>query len=291
LEDVSVYFIFNPIRLTINDNEIYIMQNLISADFFRKIPVRSLEMKKVYDNVEPETKLKYNSEVTVEELITIKSPCTEKKGPIRNEKWGDFFPATYKEVYFSESCSFMFAASIINKMAPYPVTKVDMLRILESEYRNQLEKFMSIYKLPSTEYYKKLLDILKNEGKNTQQYILRGISNDEIIYLMLKDDYYFTTTDVWLLFSYFKIPVSFLYSYKMKNMHDQYIFFTNSGKGVKYVFVIVPRKQNATYKYITNGDEILLDADVFCQRSGTERVNTYFEEFVLNHKMKKLNVL
>lgn len=287
LQNVNVYFMFNPVHLTIHKNEIFIMQNFIPDHdflFFKQIPFRTSSMKETYDTVEPKTFLKYDTNVNFADLITLKSPCREKKIPLRNDVWGEFF-SNAEEVSFTSTddiaCSFMFALSIINKFESYPINKETIIDILDKEYLAQIDKCMRVF---LSRDYAKLLDILKNEGKKEliAKFVKKGIPEDKIIHHMIHDEYYLTVTDLWILFNYFKIPVAFLSSYEIKN-HKSNIFFTNEGKSTQYVFVIIPKQPSLKYKYISIDDEIFLDVDTFCKKSGVELVNTEFYTYIHNH--------
>jgi hypothetical protein len=285
LQNVNVYFMFNPVHLTIHKNEIFIMQNFISDNdfsFFKQIPFRTSAMKETYDTVEPKTLLKYDTNVNFADLITIKPLCREKKIPLRNDAWGEFF-SNAKEVSFtSDDCSFMFALSIINQIEPYPINKETILDILDKEYLVQMDKCMRMFHSKDDA---KLLDILKNEGKREMivKFAEKGISEDKIIHHMIHDEYYLTVTDLWVLFNYFKIPAVFLSSHEIKN-HRSNIFFTNEGKSTRYVFIIIPKQpKNTRYKYISIDDEIFLDVDDFCEKSGIELIHTELHTFIHNH--------
>jgi len=286
LQNVNIYFMFNPVNLVIHKDEIYMMQNFISEDsflFFKRTPYRKLSMKETYDTVEPKTLLKYDSNINFVDLITIKSPCQEKK-TLRNGTWGEFFPKNAMEVSFGSDniCSFMFALSIINKVVPYPIDKKTIIDILDEQYFAQMEKCVRV--LGTTNYNAKLLDILKNEGKGD---MIKNVSQN--ISHMIRGEYYLSVTDLWILFDYFKIPAAFLSSYEMKNMNKHKIFFINEGKSTNYVFIIVPREtKSPKYKYISVDDEIFLNVDEFCQKSKVELINQNFYEYVHNHKIKKV---
>lgn len=298
LQNVNAYFMFNPVNLVIHKDEIYIMQNFISDNaflFFKRIPFRKSSMKETYDMVEPKTVLKYDTNVNFVDLITVKSPCQEKKTTLRNDTWGEFFAKNTMEVSFTSTdditCSFMFAISIINQIVPYPVDKAAILDILDKEYFAQMEKCA---RLNVNDCYKRLIDILKNEGKRAiiNSFILKGVPEDKIIHNMIQGEYYLTVTDLWLLFDYFKIPAVFLSSYEMKNAHNQKIFFINNGKSTRYVFIIVPKQTKIPkYKYISLDSEIFLDIDTFCQKSGVEMINIDFYEYIRNHRLKKIVIV
>ena len=295
LQNVNAYFMFNPVNLVIHKDEIYIMQNFIADNaflFFKRVPFRK-STRETYDTVEPKTVLKYSTNVNFTDLITIKSPCQEKKTALRNDTWGEFFPKNTLEVSFTSNditCSFMFALRIINQIVPYPIDKATILDILDKEYFAQMEKCARL----NIDGYKRLLDILKNEGKRTtiNKFIEKGIPEDKIIHTMIQSEYYLTVTDLWILFDYYKIPTVFLSSYEMKNAHNQKIFFINNGKSTRYVFIIVPKQNKIPkYKYISIDGEIFLDVDAFCQKSGIELTNIDFYEYIRNHRLKKLVII
>lgn len=275
LQNVNIYFMFNPANLTVRENEIYIMQNFISNNmfiFFKRESFMNMNMKETYDTVEPKTDLLYGTNINFTELITVKS-CQEKNEFLRNVKWGRYFVGA-REISFTSadnSCSFVFALSIINKIIE-PITKENVIEILDSEYLSQMEIYTRLY---GDGYYKKVLGMLKNEGKE-----MIG-AEDKIIHHMLHSDYYLTVTDLWLLFNRLNIPVAFLSSHEMKNMHNKKIFFTNTGKGRKYVFIIVPKPTKfPIYKYIMMKGEILLDVEEFCDKSEIELENIFFYDHI-----------
>jgi len=280
LQNANIYFFFNPIHLVIGKNEIYIMQNLITIDpdFFKRIPYKISTTKETYDTAEP-TILKY-ANVDFEK-ITIKPKCVEKTTEIRSERWGAFFPKSAREVYYASelNCSFEFALNIINKLVENPIDKDTILQVLSEEYLKEMAKYVQSYK--DDLYYTNLLNILKNEGKRERinECVKQGMTNDKIIYHMIYNNYQLTTTDLWLLFKHYGIPTAFL---------SKKVTFTSETKGTKYLFILVPTLKTHTYKYIIDNGEIMLDAEAFCETSGERFINTFFYDYVHDHKKIKI---
>ena len=143
-----------------------------------------------------------------------------------------------------------------------------------------MTKFEKTYK--NGLYYSRLLNVLKNEGKRDMinDCIKKGIDEDKIIYHMIYNNYHLTTSDLWVLFKHFDIPTAFL--------SPKGVTFTRENKGINYVFIIVPKLKGA-YKYIIDNGEILLDAEVFCEKSQERLINTFFYDYV--HDYKKIKII
>jgi hypothetical protein len=122
------------------------------------------------------------------------------------------------------------------------------------------EEYILLYE----EYYSKILDLLKYEGKNgfIKKQKQKNLHSQSIFYNMINDiNYYLTNLDIWILLLKFQIPSIFISSFHMKIMDVDHKFTFTVKTGDAYVVIVAPTLSELKvpiYRCISDGDNIFL---------------------------------
>jgi hypothetical protein len=245
-------FMFNPnsylslgkINYNLNENELLIIQSLITQDFFEnleKYPKNKYVSYNSFFNATPLKTQKYNNEIDYEVVMgnaendttadQVAPNCDVNiRDKISSSIWKEYFPKSFKELVYNEShiCTFKLIMDIIGQ----PKTIIDIKQDLLEEYKKY------------SDYSNKMIDILITEGKETDG---KMILNNEITFenYLLSDNYYLTVFDLWLLIKKYNLSVVFLsYSKSLLKLHYTLLkenkFVANGNKDDQFIYIIVP---------------------------------------------------
>jgi len=141
-----------------------------------------------------------------------------------------------------------------------------------------------------TEYFEKIIDLLKIEGKNglAKIQLQKKIHPQIVLNNMINDDNYFlSVVDLWLLFKNLGISVVFISSFSIKIMNEENKQnFTGNMVGDNIVFIVVPglgENKIPTFKSIVKNDSVFIEKDdVTCDIG--EPIN--FADFLFEYKIE-----
>jgi len=253
----QTYLSFENINFNLNENEILMIQSLLTQDYFEGlIPavINNYAKYNTYDQAEPLQKQEYNNLVDLNEESTlnniIEPTCnTKTSSSIKSYIWKNTFPSNYLEVEYlkSNNCTFFFVSEIIEKTKNIVLSNADIRRLLIEEYSKYLQS-----------YKDKILDILILEGKKT---LGNQVKSGELQFnqLLLSDKYFITNLDLWIILDKYKIP-SFIISTKhlMETNYNRRAFVCYGNETDSFIFIISPglRPENIPlYKYIQDETE------------------------------------
>ena len=287
----QVFLSFGNTQYNLNDNEIILLQSLLTQNYFDAlIPTISSKFKNFnsYDNVEPIITQNYDKNFKLSD-IDMDVNCLMPYSSIKSAKWKTCFPSTYMELpYKSEIvCTYQIVIDIVNKFVNKQITINDIKADLTKEYKKILEKMKNY----------KLIDILVLEGKKIlgDQLLSEKITIDDFIY---NSNYFLTPTDIWKILDIYDIPVVFISSTNiLQSSYENNIFITNNyGDDESFVFVIIPAVKHEkipTYKLVVNDNkDIKIDKSELTQdcmqkiRDALLEIKT-FEQFITKYKKPK----
>ena len=207
----KMYLSFNDLKYNLHENEVILLQSLITSDYFEDLvpEIRNSYVKYIsYDYAEPYISQPYSDsyedvaqiQEDIEEVILKDSTCIPKKKSIfGNIK--DILPLDFKELFYFESspkCSFQVFIDIMEDMN-VDITINDIRNALSELYTPLLEKYAQNIADYWTQYGMKELAII---------FIKKQASIEDII----ASDYYgLTILDMWLLSEKYNVPL-ILYS-------------------------------------------------------------------------------
>ncbi len=249
----QTFLTFGNIGYNLRDDEIIMLQSLLTQDYFESL-VPAILNKYV----------KYNSHDEAEPIVTqsydnlaetIKSSETEKcnktsNTKISSSKWQDCFPTNFGELSYSKttSCTFEVIIDIIEKIKGEKITVNNITKILFEEYKKYLSDFGE-----------KIVDILILEGK---KYLGNKVKNNALSFsdLIFNNNYFLTPLDLWFIVNKFKIPTIFISSRNLlqtnyeKNLFIAYAESSDIYEN-KFCFILIPGLASENipgYKIIQN---------------------------------------
>ena len=284
----KTFLSFNKIGYNLRDDEIIILQSLLTQEFFEGL-VSSNKSKfakyNSYDTTNPIKSQPYVNEYSMDAIINPHelNECERSTiGKIESVYWRKCFPTGYKEktYYGLNDCTFNIVIDIIANVKGEKV-EIDKLRsILNDEYYRLTKGFTNKQSI------QKIADILSEEGKKifADQLVQQILSFTEMVYTY---SYFITNFDLWVLLSYFKIPSIFISNVNIPETRyneKQFVVYTEDTSD-EYIFIVTPglREKNVP-EYgiiITDRDQMLVNYDVFKQDSDcTNKLNDAIRAYV-----------
>ncbi len=257
----KAFLSFNKLGYNLRDDEIIILQSLITQEFFEGL-VSSNKNKfakyNSYDTTNPIKSLPYVNEYKMDAIINPHelNECERSTvGKISSLYWRQCFPTSYKErSYFGlNDCTFNIVVDIIAKIKGQQIQIEKLRNILNDEYYRLTKGFSDKQNI------QKIADILSEEGKKlfADQIVQQILSFTEMVYTY---SYFITNFDLWILLNYFKIPSIFISNVNIPETRyneKQFVVYTDDNID-KFVFIITPglREKNVPeYKIIIDEKE------------------------------------
>ena len=235
----QTYLSFGNIGYNLRDNEIIMLQSLLTQDYFDNIVpiiINNYVKQISYDEAEPIITQPYDNVVpSLNEAIGRKNlnenACKTIKKNIGSGKWNKCFPSNFKEIQYDKTnyCTFTFIIDLIERKTTKKMSVNDVKKILYQEYSKYLEDFGE-----------QIIDILILEGK---QNFGRQVKGDDLSFIdfITTNNYFLTTFDLWLLVQRYEIPTIFISTTKLLETNNKEIFFIGYGKeNDDFAFVVVP---------------------------------------------------
>jgi len=247
----QVYLSFGNIGYNLRDNEIILIQSLLTQEYFEDITYATMNKYvkyNSYDEAEPVISQTYDNTVkSLDQAIGIENEkiCEKTiKDKITSGIWSKCFPKNYKEVSYGKTrhCTFIFMAELIKKKTSEMMTTNQIKNALYEGYKKYL-----------TDYFQQIVDILILEGKKTlgDQVKAETLSFSSFIYT---DNYFLTPLDIWILVEKYEIPTAFISTkFLMHANYDNRCHIAYGNKRDDFCFIIVPglRPENVpSYKII-----------------------------------------
>ena len=242
-------FIFNPqsylsfgaVPYRMRDNEIILLESLITPDYFEDLIVADSNpfiKSNNFDNAIPRVASPYVNEVDFQNVLY---PSQEYKcerveiKKIKSLHWKRCFPDTYTEWEYPSSvyCTFHFIIDIIQQFNQQTLNVNQIKHILWEEYSHFLPK-----------YQKQWVEILIEQGKKTLGIKVKTgqITPEQFIW---NEDYFLTTLDYWVILKKFSIPSFFISShYLFETGFKKREWLVHGNMRDSFVFIMVPG-----YKY------------------------------------------
>ena len=244
------YLSFGNINFNLNENEILMVQSLLTTEYFEGLipaAINNYVKYNTYDQVEPLKTQMYDNLIEINDAINpnnIKECNKENIDKIKSTFWRKAFSSNYTEVSYFKSnyCTFYFVSELIKKANNMDLTTNDIKRVLIEEYSQYLNS-----------YTDKILDILIIEGKKTlgDQVKAGVIPFDQFIW---SDSYFITNLDLWIILNKYKIPSFFISSkYLLETKYNRKAFLCYGKEDDDFIFIVTPALRAEVvplYKYI-----------------------------------------
>jgi len=259
----QTYLSFGNIGYNLKDNEIILIQSILTQEYFEKlIPVVKNKYIKYnsYDETQPIITQLYNNKIpSLDQAIGRNNEliCDKiNRENITSSIWKNCFPKNYKELEYSKfnSCTFNIIIDLIEKKTGEKLLINEIKNILFEEYKKYI-----------TNNHDKVIEILILEGKKTlgDQVLSGTLSFSNFIYT---DNYFLTPFDLWILLNKYKIPSIFIsQKFILQTKYEKHEFVAYGDESNKFVFIVIPglRAENIPgYKVIKNEkDEIFISIE------------------------------
>jgi hypothetical protein len=291
----QIYISFGNIGYNLRDDEIILIQSLLTQDYFESlIPGFTNKYAKYssYDEVQPVKTQVYDNVFESLNVYENKSKdviCEKTIKNIKSSIWKSCFPENYNEIEYGKHtvCTFEFIIDLIERK--------NGIKYTINQIKNQL---FDEYKTYLVEYIDKILDILIIEGKKTlsDQVKTGTLSFSNLIYT---DNYFLTTLDLWLLVVKHKIPTIFI-SQKtiLQTKYEKHEFIVYGSREDDFAFIIIPgfRPENVpNFKLVlTNTNDAFISLNklndncverIFLSIENQNSIKDYLEKFMKPKKM------
>ena len=291
------YLSFNSIGYQLRENEILMIQSLLTQEYFDNLTPALLNQfveYNTFDQAEPIKSQVYENEIDLNNSgnenaeLDCKTVILDK---IKSPYWNKCFPNNFKEKEYSKTvyCTYHFIIDLIKLKTNLELSINEVKTILYEEYK----KLIPLYK-------EKILDILIIEGKKIlgDQVKSNTLSFSNFLF---SDNYFLTNLDMWILVVKYQIPCFFISNkFLLETNYNKNIFLGYGERTDDFAFILVPGFRVETipsYKIIQMPNEdlfISLDniGTIDCRKSIQEALDSkftiedYLQQFV---KLPKTN--
>ena len=286
-----VYLSFGNIDYQLRDDEILILQSLLTQEYFdHLIPVVNNKYVKynTFDTAEPMKSQTYDNFVKLSDQNKEESICETKVENFSSEIWKSCFPSSYKEVVFKDSinCGVEMISTIIEKKTN---TKMS-IHELKFELFREYAKYIQNYQEP-------LLEIMALEGKKT---LVNQVKSDTLTFqnMIFSDAYFITNMDIWILMQKFQILSAILSEQPvLQTDYKKYGFITCAGSeeslvNQKACYILFESNKNSIpkYKLIQSQEEIFVTMNDVCLETENKKLEyiSSIEKYLSSFSKKKL---
>ena len=268
----QAYLSFGQIKYNLRDDEIIILQDLLTPEFFETLipaDINRYAKYNTYDNVEPAISLEFKESFPLGEFINPyhERDCVKSEPKqIKSVYWKKCFPRDFKEIEYTNSnyCSLYLIIDIIIEFTGEKITIEQIKDNLIEEYSNLTDAFTNEDRI------NKIIDILREESQFDANQLQDETMNFE--QMISNNGFIAVNFDLWLLLVRYKIPSIFISSKLIPETRynsQQFVCYTNINQK-EFVFILTPAmyrrsivdKKLPEYKIIINKkDNIKINLD------------------------------
>ena len=306
----QAYLSFGQVKYNLRDNEIIILEDMLTQDFFDNLIPSDINIyakNNTYDNTEPIISHRYNSEITMDEVInpTVirQCPVSEPK-QIKSLHWRKCFPSGFKEIVYGGSrfCAFYLIIDLVKKIKNMDIS----IEIIKNDLIDEYNRLTQIEDKINIDRKHKILDFLKEEAQHDVKQILEGAMTFE--QMIIHDGFNIVSFDIWILLNKYEIPSCFISInelHETNSKRNEFVCYKSNEAETNesYVFIIVPamysRKSKVypEYKLVVDalGNELinigeLIETENRCLTNIRNAIDQYYtiEDFLDNKFEKKI---
>ena len=307
------YLTLSKIDYNLTDNEILILQSLITQEYFENlisVEKNSFVNNTTFDTVNPDKTKVYSSQAEIDTTVLEIDDDIEKMIEISDTGCNvtkkqligylqELFPPKSFELYYKTHksiCSYEIFFNIMRDYKPSEQTNIDNIKQklpeIYDEYRDQLREIL-------------LLLIELNKKIIIEKVLDKQIDLND---LLLGDEYYLTYVDMILIAKYYNLPIVLISSMPINNKaNDDTFIIPNKIKSDKWYFIKIPSvvtrvKKNdfPVYKLITYNNKLSISLsdvseklrkDILEQLADPTDILTLYLEHSKPKKKYKLKVI
>lgn len=256
------YLNIGTVDYSVNKNEVILLQSILTDEYWNNLEpfytnkyIRNLN----FDNADPAISQKYSSEISLSQQEDAVETGDDKSqlgqcvkeefhGVIGNKqsKWRRTFPDDSKETLYqcSHTCSYYLVQMIYQAHYDKEIDIIDIKQRLVLLYNNYVESHKS-----------KVYDILrKQNGKLSMinKVIQNKLTMEDLI---MSEEYYLTTLDMWMLASELKLPIMLFSQSPLENLNLKidWIIMGGNPSNDRFFFIRSPAtsKRCPEYRMVT----------------------------------------
>jgi hypothetical protein len=271
----QAYLSFGQIKYNLRDDEIIILQDLLTQEFFENLTpgeINRYSKYNTYDTAEPIISQDYNR---VEDLDKIINPYHDRdcvktnQNKIKSDIWRNCFPDNFKEFGYTGStyCPLYLIIDLVKEIHNNDLNVEKVKDDLIEIYGKLTNNFTNEKRINT------IIDILKEEAQIDAKQLRDGMSIEQMI---KQDGFIAVNFDLWLLLVNYKIPSIFISSKlipETRKKFTEFVCYTEPNIE-KYVFILVPALYKnrdldklPEYKVVINGDDINIDINSINQET------------------------
>ena len=262
----QAYLSFGQIKYNLRDNEILILQDMLTQEFFENLipaDINKFAKYNTYDTANPIMSQAYKKEYDLNEAI---NPNHERDcfpselAKIKSEEWHHCFPSNYREIAYtgkSKLCALYMIIDIIKNVKGKDITVEEIKDVLIDEYKSLTEDYKNPQKINT------IIDILREEGQFDANQLQDDTMNFE--QMILQEGFGAVNFDLWILLVKYEIPSIFISSKVIPESNfkkKQFVCFQDDQEANNnFVFIVAPAMyiryknlelKNPEYKLIVN---------------------------------------
>ena len=240
------YLNIGTVDYNVNKNEVILLQSVLTDEYWENLEpfytntyIRNLNV----DNAEPAITQKYSSEISIsqqDDLDEIGNEKSQLGQCVKEEmievvgnsqsKWKQTFPAGSKETIYQ--CSHICSYYLIQMIYKTYYDKEITVNELKTKLTRLYGKYVDLHK-------SKVYDILrKQNGKSSMinKVIRNKLTMEDLI---MSEDYYLTTLDMWMLASELKLPIMLFSQSPLENLNLKVDWVILGGNPLKDRFFFI----------------------------------------------------
>ena len=282
------YLSFGQVKYNLRDDEIIILQDLLTQEFFENLipsEINRYAKYNTYDTAEPIISQSYKKEMELDEIINpyhVRDCVKSSPNQIKSGYWKKCFPSNYKEIEYTGSnyCSLYLIIDLVKELKKVDLTVEQFKDDLIEIYSNLTDKFTN------TDRIEKIIDVLREEAQFDANQLQDGTMNFE--QMIIQDGFVAVNFDLWLLLVKYKIPSIFISSKPIPETRfnaNEFVCYTEQDS-TEYVFILTPAmyrrklKLLPEYKLIINGEKINININELNQSECFDNIENAIINYV-----------
>jgi hypothetical protein len=273
----QAYLSFGQIKYNLRDDEIIILQDLLTQDFFENLipsEINRYAKYNTYDTAKPIISQEYNR---VEELDEFINPYHDrecvKATPVKldSKLWKNCFPNNFKKIGYTGSayCPLYLIIDLVKEIHNNDLNIEKVKHDLFEIYSKLTDNFTNEKRI------NKIIDVLKEEEQIDATQLQGKDITMKFKQMIMQDGFIAVNFDLWLLLVNYKIPSIFISSKTIPETRfnfTEFVCYTEPNIE-KYIFIIVPAMNKRDlddipeYKVVVNGDDIIIDINLINKES------------------------
>jgi hypothetical protein len=279
------YLSFGQVKYNLRDDEIIILQDLLTQEFFENLipsEINRYAKYNTYDTAKPILSQVYKREIELNDTINPfhNRDCVKSEpNKIKSEHWRNCFPDNFKEIEYSGSnyCSLYLIIDLVKEIKKKDLTVEQVKDDLVDIYSNLTSDKNRI---------NTIINILREEAQFDADQLQDGTITFE--QMILQDGFISINFDLWLLLVHYKIPSIFISSKLIPETRfnaTEFVCYKEDNVN-KYVFILTPamyrRETNLLpkYKIIVDNENININLDKLNKEKCFDDIENAFKKYI-----------